>query len=105
MKSTVDLFKEFREVTTDDTAAAVLTLVHVLSNPTPADSSINVEQAATYLGVAKQTVYDLVNSGRVSHHRIGKKRGTIRFSRSDLERFRENAQREPSDLFAKHTGA
>jgi excisionase family DNA binding protein len=66
---------------------------------------LTVREAASFLGIAEKTVYDLVNSGQVRHHRIGKKRGTIRFARTDLERFRDNSQREPTDVFAKHVKA
>lgn len=46
---------------------------------------LNAQQAADLLGVGLQTVYDLVNSGRLPAQRFGKGRGTVRIRRADLQ--------------------
>lgn len=105
MNQTLNLFDQFREHTGDSVSAAVVLLAHVLSNPKPVDGSLTVREAATFLGVAEKTVYDLCRTSRLRHHRIGRGRGTIRLSRGDLETFRQDAQHEPEDLFSKHVSA
>jgi|GEM_PF-3334496 len=93
-------FDEFRARTGDPVSAAILVLAQVLSKP--AGQSLTVGEAAEYLHVSEQSVYELCRAGQIRHHRIGKGRGTIRFDRADLDTFREDAQREPVDLFSKH---
>ena len=46
---------------------------------------LTVKQVAQRLNVSPSIVYQLLDSGRLSCHRIGKGRGTIRINESDLE--------------------
>ena len=48
---------------------------------------MTVPQAALYLGVAKNTVYDAVREGLLPHLRFGCKKGTIRIRPEDLEEY------------------
>jgi len=48
---------------------------------------ITVEQAAKLLTVSRQTVYTLLNTGRIAYHRLGFGRGSIRLRRADLDEF------------------
>jgi excisionase family DNA binding protein len=46
-----------------------------------------VNQIATKLNVWASTVYNLVESGELPHHRFGRGRGTIRVSEEQLQEF------------------
>ncbi len=52
------------------------------------DSYLTVKQVAQHLNVSPSVVYQLLDSGRLACHRIGKGRGTIRVSAGDLLRER-----------------
>lgn len=45
------------------------------------------EEAASHLRASVDTVYRLCRSGKLSHHRLGPKGGTIRVHPSDLEAY------------------
>jgi excisionase family DNA binding protein len=45
---------------------------------------LTVKQVAQRLGISRQMVYALCESGELSHHRIGKGRGCIRITEQDL---------------------
>ncbi|MDR2349800.1 MAG: helix-turn-helix transcriptional regulator, partial [Deltaproteobacteria bacterium] len=57
------------------------------------DSSLNAGDVADILKVAKNTVYSLVKTKRLSHYRVGRK---LRFSRRDVENYK-NSLRVSSD--------
>jgi len=46
---------------------------------------LTVIQVAERLQVSKQTVYTLIQNGRLATHRIGAGRGAIRVSEADLD--------------------
>ena len=48
---------------------------------------LTVKQVAERLNVSASCVYQLVETGRLSHHRIGVGRGAIRFSEQDVTDF------------------
>ena len=48
---------------------------------------MTVTEAALYLGIAKNTVYDAVRQGLLPHLRFGCKKGTIRIRPEDLEEY------------------
>lgn len=55
---------------------------------------LTVSQVAARMAVSPSLVYQLIDSGKLGHHRIGNGRGTIRVSESDLEAY----------LSASHSG-
>ncbi|MBX9790058.1 MAG: helix-turn-helix domain-containing protein [Pirellulales bacterium] len=79
------LFKQFQQLT-DDQSAALLTLAAVIAKAQP-DELLTVKQVAARLAVSPDAVYEMVESGKLSHQRIGKGRGTIRIRPSDLDAF------------------
>ncbi len=56
---------------------------------------LTVKEVSTMLRVSPSLVYGLVDSGKLSCFRIGKGRGAIRISQSDLENFLINSQQSP----------
>lgn len=74
------LFQRFKE-DTDDVSAAILTLATILNGAN--DQLLSVKQAADALGVSRDSVYELVNSGRLKYRKIGR---AIRINASDLDR-------------------
>ncbi len=48
---------------------------------------LTVKDVAERLNVSASCVYQLVESGRLPHHRIGLGRGAIRFSEDDIAGF------------------
>lgn len=48
---------------------------------------LTVKDVATRLNVSASCIYQLVESGKLSHHRIGLGRGAIRFSDEDIAEF------------------
>lgn len=65
-------------------------------------SVLTVEQAASRLKVSRSLVYSLIEAGKLTCHRIGIGRGTIRLSSTDLETFlktcRTSESPPPADL-------
>ena len=59
---------------------------------------LTVSDAAERLSVSVSCIYQLVEKRKLSHHRLGLGRGTIRFSESDLEAFLQAAHVEPQRL-------
>lgn len=57
---------------------------------------LTVKEVAELLGVSPTCVYQLVSQKRLSCHRVGVGRGTIRITNSDLAAFLENCRREHS---------
>lgn len=56
-----------------------------------------VSQVATQLQLSKQSVYVLVQQGKLKAHRFGAGRGTIRISSADLEEFIEASRQQPTE--------
>ena len=56
------------------------------------DCPLNVREAATYLGVSRQTVYLWVERKQIPHLRVMGR--NIRFLKSDLEPFRASFKQE-----------
>ena len=48
---------------------------------------LSVKKVAERLSVSQSVVYSLIDAGDISIHRIGRGRGTIRISESDLDNF------------------
>ena len=53
---------------------------------------LTVKQVAERLTVSASCIYQLVETGRLSHHRIGVGRGAIRFSEQDIDDFLTDAR-------------
>ena len=53
---------------------------------------LTVKQVAERLTVSASCIYQLVETGRLSHHRIGVGRGAIRFSEQDIDDFLSDAR-------------
>ena len=58
---------------------------------------LTVKEVAQRLNVSQSCIYQLVESGRIPHHRIGLGRGAIRFSDADIESFLSNSRNLASD--------
>ena len=59
---------------------------------------LTVQEVAQRLRCSRALVYLLCEKGKLSHHRLGLGRGTIRISESDLEAFLQTAHVEPRRL-------
>ena len=57
---------------------------------------LTVREVARRLNVNRSTVYELVSNGRLSCHRVGLGRGTIRVSADDLDRYLESCRSQSS---------
>lgn len=98
-------FRRFHEETRGDTAsAAMLTLGAILARHStenddagPHESPLTVAEAARAMKVSKDAVYDLCDSGKLRHHRIGSGRGTIRIMPKDIDDFRKANTSTPPD--------
>ncbi len=53
---------------------------------------LTVKDVATRLNVSQSCIYQLVESGRICHHRIGLGRGAIRFTEDDLAGYLEQSR-------------
>ena len=75
----------------DKAAAASLALAAVLienGGPAPPpEAALTVAEAAKRLKVAPNTVYDLVERGELTHHRIGR---TIRILSADIDAYQRH---------------
>ncbi|MFO0966154.1 MAG: helix-turn-helix domain-containing protein [Gemmataceae bacterium] len=56
---------------------------------------MTVKQVSTLLNISPATVYALVADGKLTAHRFGLKRGTIRISEEALREYQEGAKVEP----------
>lgn len=98
-------FHRFHEQTGGDTAsAAMLTLGAILAGRSteveaepPDETPLTVIEAARAMKVSKDAVYDLCDSGKLRHHRIGSGRGTIRIMPKDIDDFRRSSTSTPAD--------
>lgn len=59
---------------------------------------LTVKEIAGRLRVSPSTVYNLVEEGRISCHRIGKGRGCIRFTEEQVEAFLQSCRVEAGTL-------
>lgn len=87
-QTTADLYHDFKRLTNDAAAAAMLTLAHAILSkvqPTPSEL-LSVRQVAQRLCIGVDAVYDLCREGRLRHQRIGR---TIRIRPRDLDSVRE----------------
>lgn len=48
---------------------------------------LTVKQVAQRLNVSQSCIYQLVETGRIPHHRIGTGRGAIRFTEVNVEEY------------------
>ena len=80
----LDQWKKFKEATGDPLTAAILVLAAIATNKAAKQQSLNIQDAATFLGVHRQTVRALVNEGALVPLCI---RGAKRFSVEDLQAF------------------
>lgn len=73
----------------------------MIDSPIWRPNVLTVEQAASRLKVSRSLVYSLIETGKLTCHRIGIGRGTIRLLPNDLETFlascRKNDQASPAD--------
>ncbi len=59
---------------------------------------LTVAVVAQRLVVSQSLVYQLIESGRLGHHRIGTGRGTIRVSESDLESYLSECHADAQEI-------
>lgn len=85
------LYAEYLKHTDNDKAAASLALAAVLMDnggPAPLpEAALTVAEAANRLKVAGNTVYDLVEPGELTHHRIGR---TSRILSADIDAYQRH---------------
>lgn len=62
---------------------------------------LTVKEVAQRLNVSPSCIYQLVETGRISHHRIGLGRGAIRFTEANIAAFLEDSQNRASGEQAK----
>jgi excisionase family DNA binding protein len=55
-------------------------------------AALTIPAAATYLSVSPRTVYDLMRAGQIGAFRIGPRKGAVRISRAELDRYISEAQ-------------
>lgn len=88
------LFTFFARIVSLMTERRTLTLM-------PEDETFTTQAAANHLGVSRQHLVDLLETGEIPHHKVGSHR-RVRFS--DLiayERVRDKARREALDRLAE----
>lgn len=73
-------YKHFLTLTGEPTAAALLTLAASIEKA-PEKGLLKVREAAKVLGVSERTIYELCDSQRLKHRRIGR---AIRIDEKDL---------------------
>ena len=61
---------------------------------------LTVKDVASRLNVSQSCIYQLVETGKIPHHRIGVGRGAIRFTEDDITEYLQNARE-----LATHRGA
>ena len=57
---------------------------------------LTVREVAHQLHVSPSCIYQLIESGKLAHHRIGTGRGAIRVSDSDLQKYLLSCRQEHS---------
>ena len=95
-------YNHFLALTGEPNAAAALTqCVYLQGEQSATNAPLSVADAARALGVSSRTVYDLCESGKLRHSRIGRGRGTIRITReaiAELQHACEPTPAMPRDL-------
>ena len=64
---------------------------------------LTVKDVAQRLNVSQSCIYQLVETGKLPHHRIGIGRGAIRFSEEDIAKYLEVTRKEPQESSSSHT--
>ncbi|MBI1311744.1 helix-turn-helix domain-containing protein [bacterium] len=57
---------------------------------------LTVKDVAQRLNVSQSCIYQLVETGKIPHHRIGVGRGAIRFTEDDITEYLQNAREQPA---------
>lgn len=73
MSAIEDLFQQYRKLTADSNAAAMLVLAHIQLGAKPDDALLTTKQAAEQLGVSAETVRSLCRDGQIQSIRVGRK--------------------------------
>ena len=58
---------------------------------------LTVKEAAKWLNVSPSLIYQLVEKGKLPHHRVGLGRGAIRISVSDITEFLKKSRIEQTE--------
>lgn len=67
-----------------------------ITSPASTEPLLTVREVADLLRLSEPCVYTMVAGRRLPHLRVGNGRGSIRFSRQDIERFLENCRTSPA---------
>jgi len=57
---------------------------------TPA--ALTIDAAADYVSMSRKTIYDELRAGRLAAVRLGPRRGAVRITRAELDRYLADAQ-------------
>ena len=68
------------------------------SDASTSDELMTAQEAAARLKCSRALIYALCEKGKLSHHRLGLGRGTIRISTADLAAFLNESRVEPSRI-------
>jgi excisionase family DNA binding protein len=94
-----ELYQEYLGMTLDKSAAASLVLADLLASDV-GGKSLTVNEAATRLSLCRKSVYDMCESGRIRHFKVGR---AIRISLEEIERLESNCPRyKPNPLIRDH---
>ena len=77
-----------------------------MKNEQPLTEWYTVNEIATTLKVSRSVVYQIIESGALTAHRIGNGRGTIRVAKEEFARYLESCLQLPTQVsssFAKRT--
>jgi len=86
----LERYNSLKAETHSDTAAAILAIGSCLIRDP--DASRTVAEASDYLKVSENRVRELCSQGKLTHHRIGNaEKSPIRFTKEDLDEFRERS--------------
>ncbi len=95
-----ELFTDFLSVTNDPVAASNLVIAQaIIGDGKPAGATLDVKQAAAFLGVSLGTVYSLCNQEKIRHSRIGR---LYRFKPEDLDEYAGDQKQESLNRPLKH---
>jgi len=71
------------------------------------NSFLTIREVAELLKLSQSSVYQLIEAGRLAHHRIGQGRGAIRVLEADLQSYldqcRQGIAEKPAKLRAPRT--
>ena len=57
---------------------------------------LTVKDVASRLNVSQSCIYQLVETGKIPHHRIGVGRGAIRFTEDDIAEYLDRNRSQPA---------